>query len=68
MIILNVNYDYFWCEVLSLLPIMIIFDVNDDNICSYLCLCDVYLSLNSSREDILKRKTNISKSTQSKKD
>ena len=41
IIIFDVDYDYFWRELLSLMWIMIIFDVNYDDICSSLCICGV---------------------------
>ena len=61
--IYDINYDYFWRELLSLMSNMIIFEVDYDDICRYFCLCGVYiLSLNSSGTDI----PNIKNSPKSK--
>ena len=45
MIIYDVYYDYFLLELFSLMPTMIIFDMIYDDICRFLCLCDVYFYL-----------------------
>ena len=56
LFIFGVAYIHLWSGLwLSLMYIMIIFDVGFDDFCCYLCLCDVYFSLDYSGTGIPKR-------------
>ena len=41
MNIFDVGYEYFWRELLSLIWIMIIFNMDYDDLCRSLFICDV---------------------------